>query len=100
MKTYMKETRMNQISISEIQRNLHKLDDFDIIEIVDKKRNKVKGYFVDSKYVSFVEELAEKLHQKKNHKSPAGSLHRYANSKLIEQEEGAWQQHVIEKYSK
>jgi len=45
---------MQQISISEIQRNLHKLDNFDIIEVVDKKRHKVKGYFVDSKYLSFI----------------------------------------------
>ena len=28
---------MQQISISYIQRNLHKLNDFDIIEVVDKK---------------------------------------------------------------
>jgi len=36
---------MNTISISEIQRNLHKLNDFDIVEVVDKK------------YHDFVEEL-------------------------------------------
>ena len=48
---------MNTISISEIQRNLHKLDNFDIVEVVDKKRNQVKGYFLDKKYHAFVEEL-------------------------------------------
>ena len=41
---------MQQIGISEIQRNLHKLDNFDIVEVIDKKRDKVKGYFVDKKY--------------------------------------------------
>jgi len=48
---------MNTISISEIQRNLHKLDNFDIIEVVDKKRHQVKGYFLDKKYHDFVEKL-------------------------------------------
>ena len=48
---------MNTISISEIQRNLHKLDEFDIIEVVDKKRHQVKGYFLDKKYHDVVEEL-------------------------------------------
>ncbi len=48
---------MNTISISEIQRNLHKLDNFDIVEVVDKKRHQVKGYFLDKKYHNFVEEL-------------------------------------------
>ena len=56
---------MEQISISEIQRNLHKLDDFDIIEVIDKKRDKIKGYFIESKYASLVEELAQKIQKKK-----------------------------------
>ncbi|HFS85515.1 MAG TPA: hypothetical protein ENK72_02735 [Epsilonproteobacteria bacterium] len=48
---------MNTLSISEIQRNLHKLDEFDIIEVVDKKRHQVKGYFLDKKYHDKVMEL-------------------------------------------
>ena len=48
---------MNTISISDIQRNLHKLDNFDIIEVVDMKRNQIKGYFLDKKYHDFVQEL-------------------------------------------
>ncbi len=48
---------MNTISISEIQRNLHKLEGFDIVEVVDKKRHQVKGYFLDKKYHDFVEAL-------------------------------------------
>ena len=58
---------MNTISISEIQRNLHKLDNFDIVEVVDKKRHQVKGYFLDKKYRDVVEELFQKK-QKKNRK--------------------------------
>jgi hypothetical protein len=50
---------MNSISLSDIQRNLHKLNDFDIVELVDKKRKKVKGYFLDSSYKEFVEKLIE-----------------------------------------
>ncbi len=56
----MKRISMNTISISDIQRNLHKLDNFDIVEVVDKKRHQVKGYFLDKKYHDFVEELFNK----------------------------------------
>ena len=59
---------MNTISISEIQRNLHKLDNFDIIEVIDKKRHKIKGYFLDKKYQVFVEQLLKEEKDRKNHK--------------------------------
>jgi hypothetical protein len=55
---------MNTISISEIQRNLHKIDNFDIVEVVDKKRHQVKGYFLDKKYHAFVEELFQEKENK------------------------------------
>lgn len=51
---------MQSLSVSEIQRNLQHLNDFDVLEVVDKKRNKVKGYFLDSRYKGLVEELLEK----------------------------------------
>ena len=91
---------MEQISISEIQRNLHKLDDFDIIEVIDKKRDKIKGYFIESKYASLVEELAQKVKKKKeeHRKSLRGALSEYADPSKIKDEEGAWERHVIEKY--
>ena len=57
---------MQTISISEIQRNLHKLDSFDIVEIIDKKRNKIKGYFLDSSYRSLIEKLTQNKEIKKN----------------------------------
>jgi len=62
---------MNSISVSEIQRKLHKLDDFDIIEVVDKKRNQVKGYFLDKKYHDIVEALVKEQESKKNRKLEA-----------------------------
>ena len=62
----MKRINMQTISISDIQRNLHKLDDFNIVEIVDKKRNQIKGYFLDSSYQSLIEKLVGNKKQKKN----------------------------------
>jgi DNA-binding transcriptional regulator GbsR (MarR family) len=62
---------MNSISISEIQRNLHKLNDFDIVEVVDKKRHQIKGYFLDKKYHSFVEELFQAKENKNAEKLKA-----------------------------
>ena len=99
MKTYMKGSAMQQISISEIQRNLHKLDNFDIIEVIDKKRNQIKGYFVDHKYAGFIQEMIEnKLYKSGSTNSVAGSLHKYANPSLIESEDRGWQEHLEEKY--
>ena len=64
----MKRINMNTISISDIQRNLHKLDNFDIVEVVDKKRHQVKGYFLDKKYHDFVEELLKENKSKNENK--------------------------------
>ena len=55
---------MERISVAEIQRNLHKLDDLDIVEVVDKKRNRIKGYFLDKRYHDIVEELYRQNEQK------------------------------------
>ncbi len=88
---------MQQLSISEIQRNLHKLDAFDIIEVIDKKRQKVKGYFVDASYISCIEQLIKEKNRDAADQL-AGSLHKYADPDLREKEEGAWQRHLYEKY--
>ena len=55
---------MQTISISELQRNLHKIDHLDIAEIVDKKRNQIKGYFLSKKYRDFVEGLSDQKDNK------------------------------------
>ena len=90
---------MQQISISDIQRNLHKLDGFDIVEIIDKKRNQVKGYFIDNKYAGFVQELFENQFKKENQENRiGGSLHKYANLALMEEEDKAWKEHIEEKH--
>ncbi len=88
---------MQQLSISEIQRNLHKLDSFDIIEVIDKKRDKVKGYFIDARYTSFIEKLVSDK-SRLMAKRLAGSLHDYADPDLRGLEDSAWQRHVDEKY--
>jgi hypothetical protein len=55
---------MKTFSISQIQRELHHLYDFDILEIVDKKRDTVKGYFLDIRYKAIVERLVEEQRKK------------------------------------
>ena len=92
---------MQQLSVSEIQRNLHKLDGLDIVEIIDKKRHKVKGYFLDSKYMSLIKELVKKEEADHNlAESLGGALHQYADASSIAQEKDAWKRHVEEKYAK
>ena len=91
---------MQQIGISEIQRNLHKLDNFDIVEVIDKKRDKVKGYFVDKKYAHAIKQLIEQqrvINAKSTHLG--GSLSAYANLSQLTNEDFAWKKHIIEKYS-
>jgi len=99
MKTYMRCVGMQQIGIAEIQRNLHKLKDFDIVEIVDKKRNRVKGYYLDKKYIQLIQTLIKQ--QKKSNdcgEKLAGSLHAYASNASHKQEKTAWLQHLKEKH--
>lgn len=55
---------MKTFSISQIQRELHHLHDFDILEIVDKKKDAVKGYFLDIRYKDIVEKLVEEQRKK------------------------------------
>lgn len=55
---------MKTISISQVQRELHHLYDFDILKIVDKKRDAVKGYFLDIRYKDIVEKLIEEERKK------------------------------------
>ncbi len=90
---------MQQISISDIQRNLHKLKDFDIVEVVDKKRDQVKGYFVDRKYALAIQALIEQQQENKTKaKNIAGSLQNYAKPGLHKAEKMAWSKHVKDTY--
>ena len=56
---------MQTLSVSEIQRNLQNLNDFDVLKVVDKKRNIIKGYFLDSKYKDIIEEIIKKKQEEK-----------------------------------
>lgn len=91
---------MRQISISDIQRNLHKLKDFDIVEVIDKKRDKVKGYFVDKKYALAIQALIKQQREEGEviASKIAGSLRSYANPSLHEAEKIAWKKHVEDRY--
>jgi len=55
---------MKTLSISQVQRELHHLNDFDIIKILDKKKDTVKGYFLDIRYKTIVEKLIEEQRKK------------------------------------
>ncbi len=90
---------MEQIGISDIQRNLHKLDGFDIVEIIDKKRGRVKGYFVDKKHAQAIQKLIKQQQKTKTSSSKlAGALQFYSNTDLIEKESGVWEKHISKKY--
>ena len=55
---------MKTLSVSQVQRELHHLNNFDIVEIIDKKRDVVKGYFLDKKYKKFIDNIIK--NEKKN----------------------------------
>ena len=55
---------MKILSVSQVQRELHHLHDFDILKIVDKKKDAVKGYFLDIRYKDIVEKLIEEQRKK------------------------------------
>ena len=46
-----------------------------------------------------MEDIVEKVKEvKKNQKSASGILSQYANLERIEEEKGAWEDHVVNKY--
>lgn len=55
---------MQTLTISQIQRKLHLLQDFDIIEVIDKRKNITKGYFLSQKHKNIVEKLEKKSKKK------------------------------------
>jgi hypothetical protein len=72
---------MERMSVAQLQRNLHRLNDFDIIELVDKKRDEIKGYILHRRYKPLIDSLTSKPSY-----SLAGALKKYANEKLIDEE--------------
>ena len=49
-----------KVGIRDIIRNFSMLDDYDFVEIEDKKTHKRKGMFVSEKYVDEVKEMLDK----------------------------------------
>ncbi len=78
---------MDRMSVAELQRNLHRLNDFDIIELVDKKRNEIKGYILHRRYKPLIDSLTSKPSY-----SLAGALKKYANEDRIDEEK-----HILRK---
>lgn len=77
---------MQSLSVSEIQRNLQNLNDFDVLEIVDKKRNVVKGYFLDSRYKTLIDELLQKrVSNRKNLMGLIGSVSSQQSDQTVNQ---------------
>jgi len=54
-----------KVGIREVSRNFSILDEYDYVEIEDKKTHEVKGMFISSKYI---EEFKDFLDQKKQEK--------------------------------
>lgn len=79
---------MKTFSISQIQRELHHLHDFDILKIVDKKKDAVKGYFLDIKYKDIVEKLIEE--KRKNELSSFIGLWKDRDISTKSLRENAW----------
>ncbi len=72
---------MEQLSVAELQRNLHRLNDFDIIELIDKRKGEIRGYLINKKYRFLIESIESKPSY-----SLAGALKKYKNPNLIEKE--------------
>ena len=50
----------NKVGIRDIVRNFSMLDNYDYVEIEDKKTHKTKGMFISSKYVDEIKKILEK----------------------------------------
>ena len=70
-----------QIGVREFTKNFNKLQDIDIIEIIDKKSNALKGLYISSKEALKVKKLLEESRKKEREKKLskimqyAGSMH-------------------------
>ncbi len=57
-----------KVGIRDIVRNFSMLDDYDFVEIEDKKTHKRKGMFVSEKYVDEVKEMLKERQKSKKQK--------------------------------
>ena len=55
-----------KMGIRDITRNFSILDEYDYVEIEDKKTHKTKGLFVSQKYADEIKELLKKKIEKEN----------------------------------
>jgi hypothetical protein len=55
---------MTTISVRDLARNSSILDKYDYVEIVDKRKNELKGMFISAKYVKEFEKFIKRKKQK------------------------------------
>ncbi|QCI27924.1 hypothetical protein [Caminibacter pacificus] len=55
---------MTTLSIRDLARNSSILDKYDFVEIVDKRKNKLKGVFISAKYAKEFEEFIKRKKEK------------------------------------
>lgn len=74
-----------KIGVRELARNIKVLDEYDILEIEDKKTKRCKGVFVSSKYANEVKEFIENK-EKESKERKLRSLMQFAGT--IQMDEG------------
>ena len=90
---------MEQVSISDVQRNLHRMEEWEVVEIVDKKRNRVKGYFLGEEYADAVHEMLRRRQElPERAKRLRGVLGKYIQGPKDGEEKNAWRKAAVEQY--
>ncbi len=59
---------IKKMGIREITRNFSIIDEYDYIEIEDKKTHKIKGAFISGKYLDDIREVVRKIIEEKKQK--------------------------------
>ncbi len=74
-----------KIGVRELARNIKVLDEYDILEIEDKKTRRCKGVFVSSKYADEVKKFIENK-ERENKERKLRSLMRFAGTVQMDEE--------------
>lgn len=89
-----------RIGIREVTRNFSILDEYDYVEIEDKKTHKVKGMFVSEKYLSDVREFLEDKKSKEIQKQLDEIKQFAGKGKIHERFNGLTSKEIREKIAK
>ncbi len=72
-----------QIGVREFTRDFNKLQKFDIIEVIDKKTNSLKGIYLSAKEAQKFKELL-KQEKKRRKKEKVAKIMRYAGTMRVD----------------